>query len=100
MTDPFERMSAALADRYGIERELGRGGMATVYLERTTVHAARSVFEVVGQGVEVWRMEDYSALAFRLSATLAVSSPPATAFAINETSFTTLATSRPEVFVS
>jgi hypothetical protein len=27
-----ERFSAALADRYRIERELGAGGMATVYL--------------------------------------------------------------------
>jgi eukaryotic-like serine/threonine-protein kinase len=27
-----ERLSAALADRYTIERELGQGGMATVYL--------------------------------------------------------------------
>ena len=26
------RLSAALADRYKIERELGAGGMATVYL--------------------------------------------------------------------
>jgi hypothetical protein len=28
----MERLSAALADRYAIERELGQGGMATVYL--------------------------------------------------------------------
>jgi len=27
-----DRLSAALADRHTIERELGRGGMATVYL--------------------------------------------------------------------
>ncbi len=31
MTDPT-RLTAALADRYRIERELGAGGMATVYL--------------------------------------------------------------------
>ena len=29
MTDTFERLKAALADRYAIERELGAGGMAT-----------------------------------------------------------------------
>ena len=32
MTDTFERLRAALADRYAIEHELGSGGMATVYL--------------------------------------------------------------------
>ena len=32
MTASIERLTAALADRYRIERELGQGGMATVYL--------------------------------------------------------------------
>ena len=32
MTDALSRLKAALADRYTIERELGSGGMATVYL--------------------------------------------------------------------
>lgn len=32
MTETFERLKAALADRYAIEREIGSGGMATVYL--------------------------------------------------------------------
>src|SRR5206468_300183 len=32
MTDHAERVRASLAGRYTIERELGRGGMATVYL--------------------------------------------------------------------
>ncbi|HEY5088053.1 MAG TPA: hypothetical protein VII66_11910, partial [Gemmatimonadaceae bacterium] len=30
--DARERLAAALAERYSIERELGTGGMATVYL--------------------------------------------------------------------
>jgi eukaryotic-like serine/threonine-protein kinase len=34
MTDPLDRLQAALADRYTIERELGRGGMAVVFLAR------------------------------------------------------------------
>jgi serine/threonine-protein kinase len=34
VTDALERLAAALADRYAIERELGQGGMATVYLAR------------------------------------------------------------------
>ncbi len=32
MSDPVVRLNAALEDRYAIERELGEGGMATVYL--------------------------------------------------------------------
>ena len=32
MTTPPDRLVAALADRYRIERELGQGGMALVYL--------------------------------------------------------------------
>ena len=32
MTDPVTRLNAALEGRYHIEREIGEGGMATVYL--------------------------------------------------------------------
>jgi serine/threonine-protein kinase len=32
MTEAAQRLSTALADRYRIERELGQGGMASVYL--------------------------------------------------------------------
>ena len=32
MTDVHSRLTAALSDRYGVDRELGQGGMATVYL--------------------------------------------------------------------
>ena len=32
MSDPITRLNAALGGRYAIERELGEGGMATVYL--------------------------------------------------------------------
>ena len=32
MAEPLDCLTAALADRYAIQRELGRGGMATVYL--------------------------------------------------------------------
>ena len=38
MADPGEGLRAALADRYIIERELGRGGMATVYLAQDVKH--------------------------------------------------------------
>ena len=32
MTEVLDRLKAALADRYAVQRELGSGGMATVYL--------------------------------------------------------------------
>src|SRR5437899_5775992 len=38
MADLSERVRASLAGRYTIERELGRGGMATVYLARDLKH--------------------------------------------------------------
>jgi len=37
LTTP-ERLAAALADRYKIEREVGQGGMATVYLAHDLKH--------------------------------------------------------------
>ena len=38
MTDALDRLKTALADRYTIERELGAGGMATVYLAHDLRH--------------------------------------------------------------
>jgi eukaryotic-like serine/threonine-protein kinase len=35
---PASHLAAALSERYGIERELGQGGMATVYLARDLRH--------------------------------------------------------------
>ena len=41
------RLAAALADRYRIERELGAGGMATVYLAEDLKHARQVAIKVL-----------------------------------------------------
>ena len=46
MTD-MDRLSAALADRYAIEREIGAGGMATVYLARDQKHDRQVAVKVL-----------------------------------------------------
>jgi serine/threonine-protein kinase len=47
MEDTLDRLKAALADRYTIERELGRGGMATVYLARDHRHERSVALKVL-----------------------------------------------------
>jgi Tol biopolymer transport system component/tRNA A-37 threonylcarbamoyl transferase component Bud32 len=42
-----ERLTAALADRYRIERELGQGGMATVYLAHDIKHDRQVAIKVL-----------------------------------------------------
>ncbi len=47
MTDIAERLRDALADRYLIERELGQGGMATVYLAQDVRHDRKVALKVL-----------------------------------------------------
>jgi eukaryotic-like serine/threonine-protein kinase len=47
MADAFDRLSAALTDRYRIERELGAGGMATVYLAADLKHDRKVALKVL-----------------------------------------------------
>jgi serine/threonine-protein kinase len=47
MPDTIDRLKAALADRYRIERELGAGGMATVYLAEDLKHRRQVAIKVL-----------------------------------------------------
>ncbi len=47
LTDASSRLSNALADRYTIERELGAGGMATVYLAHDVRHDRKVALKVL-----------------------------------------------------
>ncbi len=47
MNGQFSRLTAALADRYTIERELGAGGMATVYLAEDLKHHRKVAVKVL-----------------------------------------------------
>ena len=47
MSDIPERLASALADRYVLEREIGAGGMATVYLARDLRHKRSVALKVV-----------------------------------------------------
>jgi serine/threonine-protein kinase len=49
MHDPLDRLKAALADRYQIEREIGSGGMATVYLAQDLKHERRVALKVAAR---------------------------------------------------
>jgi eukaryotic-like serine/threonine-protein kinase len=47
MTTPADRLTAALSDRYRIERELGAGGMATVHLAEDLKHQRQVAIKVL-----------------------------------------------------
>ena len=47
MSDASTRLASALADRYRIERELGQGGMATVYLAEDVRHHRKVAIKVL-----------------------------------------------------
>ncbi len=47
MTPVLDRLTAALSDRYRLERELGQGGMATVYLAHDLKHEREVAIKVL-----------------------------------------------------
>ncbi len=47
MSTVAERLAAALTDRYRIERQLGTGGMATVYLAEDLKHQRKVAIKVL-----------------------------------------------------
>ena len=63
MNDLLERLKAALSDRYDVERELGQGGMATVFLARDVRHERKVAIKVLHEdlgaavGAERFRRE-------------------------------------------
>ena len=47
MSEPVTRLNAAMEGRYRIERELGEGGMATVYLADDIKHERKIALKVL-----------------------------------------------------
>ncbi|MCH8146326.1 MAG: serine/threonine protein kinase, partial [Gemmatimonadetes bacterium] len=47
MSTQLDRLRAALADRYAVEREIGAGGMATVYLAQDLKHDRQVAVKVL-----------------------------------------------------
>jgi eukaryotic-like serine/threonine-protein kinase len=71
MLDQFQRLNAALAGRYAIERELGRGGTATVYLAEDLKHRRHVALKVlhpeVASGIGTSRFLREISIAARLN---------------------------------
>ena len=53
MPDDLEQLKAALKDRYDVERELGQGGMATVYLARDVKHGRKVAIKVLHEDLAI-----------------------------------------------
>src|SRR5207245_8839584 len=53
VSSQLESLRTALAARYAVERELGRGGMATVYLARDLKHGRRVAIKVLRPEIAV-----------------------------------------------
>ncbi|MEO8088854.1 MAG: protein kinase [Gemmatimonadales bacterium] len=71
VSDLQNRLQAALSDRYDLEREIGRGGMATVYLARDRKHrrdvAIKILHPHLAASVELERFQREVEIAARLN---------------------------------
>ncbi len=70
MADVAESLRHALADRYRLERELGRGGMAAVYLARDLKHDRDVALKVLHSGLAASLGADRFLREIRVTATL------------------------------
>ncbi len=71
MTEELKRISDALASRYAIERVIGRGGMATVYLARDLRHDRQVALKVFAPESLISRGGERFLAEIRISARLA-----------------------------
>ena len=53
MPEQLQELNAALKDRYDVERELGRGGMATVFLARDLQHDRQVAIKVLHEDLAI-----------------------------------------------
>jgi eukaryotic-like serine/threonine-protein kinase len=70
VTSPVDHLAAALADRYRIDRELGTGGMATVYLAHDLKHDRDVAIKVLRDDVSASVGRDRFLREIRLAAKL------------------------------
>src|SRR5262245_61175947 len=70
LPDASDLLAAALADRYRVERELGRGGMATVYLAHDIRHDRPVALKVLRPELAATLGPDRFSLEIRIAAKL------------------------------
>jgi hypothetical protein len=70
MSELVDRLAAAIADRYKIEREIGAGGMATVYLARDLKHGREVALKVLRPDLAVVVGADRFLREIRITASL------------------------------